>query len=93
MGIREGCPDLREAISHGLAACVPRAADVRARRGFENAVFRHERHEGIDIVVIPRIGKGLQESYGDLNNHIRHDLAPPLSVCTGTRSSDAQRAR
>src|SRR6185369_5576727 len=79
VGIREGCPDLREASSHGLTACVPRAADVWARRGFENTVFGHERHEGIDVVAIPRIGKSLQELRGDLSNQIRH-VRPLRSV-------------
>src|SRR5213075_2535695 len=59
VGVGEGCPDLRESCPHGLTACVPGAADVRTSRGFEDAVFRHERHEDTDIVLIPRISKGL----------------------------------
>ena len=59
VGIGEGCPDFSEAISHCLTARVPGAEDLRACRGFEDTVGAHERHECIDIVAIPRIGKGL----------------------------------
>jgi len=81
--IGEGCPDLREASSHRLTACVPGAADIWSCRSCEDTILRHERHEGIDIVAIPCIGKGLQKLRGDLRNHIGHDLSLPFSFYTG----------
>ena len=42
MGIGEGCPDLREASSHGLTAYVPSPAHVRTCRAFEDTILRHE---------------------------------------------------
>ena len=60
VGIGKDCPYLREASSHGRRACVSGSADVRARRGFEDTILRHERHEGIDIVTIPCLREGLQ---------------------------------
>ncbi len=59
VGIGEGCPYFSETSSHRLTAHIPGAEDLRACRGFEDTVSAHERHEGIGIVAIPRIGKGL----------------------------------
>lgn len=59
VGIGKGCPDLSEASPHCLTAHVPGTADVRACGCFEDTVIAHERHEGIGIVAIPCIGKGL----------------------------------
>lgn len=76
VSIGKGRPDFSEGGPHCLTARVPGAADVWACGGFKNTVITHERHEGIDIVAIPRIGKGLQDLGGDLCIHVRHDLTP-----------------
>src|SRR3990167_4221391 len=76
VSIGKGRPDFSESGPHCLTARVPGAADVWTCRGFKNTVIAHERHEGIDIVAIPRIGKGLQGLAGDRCNYVRHDLTP-----------------
>jgi len=73
MSIRKGCPDFREASSHGLTAGVAGATNIWACRSFENAIVGHETHEGIDIMTIPCIGESLQKRWTNLGQHIRHD--------------------
>lgn len=89
VGIGEGRPDFSEGGPHCLMARVPGAAGIRACRGFKDAVIAHERHEGIDIVTVPRIGKGLQDLGGDLCNRVRHDLTP-FGVHTVNDAPDVQ---
>jgi hypothetical protein len=90
VGIGESRPDFSEGGPHCLMARVPGAADIRARRGFKDTVIAHERHEGIDIVAVPRIGKGLQDLGGDLCNQVRHNLTL-LGARTLNDAPDAQR--
>ena len=71
MSIGKGRPDSGETSSHRLSADITSAGHVRTRRRFEDAVISHEGHERIDIVAIPGIGEILQDSNGDLLNHIR----------------------
>src|SRR5688572_4377607 len=72
MSIGECHPDFGETSSHGLAANVPGAGNIGTGRGFENAIFSHERHESVDIVAIPGIGEGFQDINTDLLTHMRH---------------------
>jgi hypothetical protein len=47
------------------------------------AVVRHERHEGIDVVTILRLGKGLQKLSGYLMYHMSHDVFSRICCYTG----------
>jgi len=71
--IGERGPDSRKPGSDRLAARIASAADVRPCRGVKHTILRHERHESVDIVTIPRVGEGLQGFCRDLINYIRHD--------------------
>ena len=73
VGIGKDSPDLRVTRSYGFSACVPGSADVSAGRGLKDTVLRHERHERIDIVAIPCVGKGLQNVRGYFRNYRLHD--------------------
>ena len=75
-------PDLRESRSNGFSAYVPRSAGVGPGRGFKDAILRHERHESIDVVAVPRVGKVLQYLRGDFRNRRLHDHAAPPTGCT-----------
>ena len=53
--IREGREHSGEGFADPLAAGVPRAARLGARRALEDAVVSHERHESIEIVPVPAL--------------------------------------
>ena len=46
----------------GALSFVPLAVDVIARGRLEYAVFRHHRHQGLDVMTIPRISERLEQS-------------------------------
>jgi hypothetical protein len=73
-GIRKSCPDICIACPDGLPAHIPSTAYIRSGGAFEDAVVRHEGHEGIDVVPIPRVGESLQDVHGDLV--VRHFSSP-----------------
>src|SRR5690606_27143715 len=50
--------------------------DFGARRGFKHTVVRHERHESVRIVTIPRIGERLQH----LDSYLGTHDCPPVST-------------
>jgi hypothetical protein len=58
-GVRKRFPDIGKTRPDLFTTRVASAANVRARRRFEHAIVRHERHQRIDIMSIPRIGKCL----------------------------------
>src|SRR5437667_5766192 len=69
----ERCPRQRKTAAHGFAAFVARPAFVEPGCRLEDAVVGHERHQGVDVVAIPCIGKRLQEFCG----YLGHDWFSP----------------
>jgi hypothetical protein len=73
MGIGERLEDLCEPRPHGFSPRVACAADAGACGRVEDAVLRHERHEGIDVMAIPRVGEGLQDRRRDCLSRWAHE--------------------
>ena len=64
----------------GLAAFVARTAGVGPCCRLEDAIIGHERHQGVDVVAIPCVGKRLQDFRCHFGHCIRHDLfCPPIT--------------
>jgi len=61
--------DIGKCGPHGFRPDVSRAGDIRTRRCFKDAIVRHERHEGIDVMPIPGIGEILKRFNGHLVRH------------------------
>jgi type I restriction enzyme R subunit len=65
--------------------------DALHRKLFDTVlVVNHERHQGIDIVPIPRVGKRLQHFRGHFRNRRLHDGAPPTGLYKEIQSTDAR---
>src|SRR5690606_5408438 len=53
-------PGRLKSLSYRFPPLNPVTADLISGHGFENTIVMHERHQGVDVMIVPCLGKGLK---------------------------------
>src|SRR5688500_13788141 len=77
--IRERRPHLRKSGAHSLSTLEARPADFRSSGRLEHTDISHERHERVDVVAVPCVGKCLKPLSRDFDNDLRHEACPAVA--------------